>query len=719
MPALRALVLLATALLALAVTQPAAAQSNQPDVADLVRTELLVEPSAIAPGQPFWAAIRLTMKEHWHTYWRNPGDAGTPTEIAWKLPAGFKAEEIVWPTPSLIRVGPAVSFGYEGEAMLLVRITPPQSLPADVKLDADVSFLVCEKICIPGDASVSLTVPSTKDAGTPPANALFDAARRTLPQPSPWTAQYSADAKTITIGLDAASLRGDAIRSATFFPHSNDLILNGANQTFTVTESGAKLSLERSQIAAATAIPSRIDGVLVLEEDVGGSTIRNAFTVSASGPGAGADASAGNALRTIPTVPAIGSITLMQAVALALIAGVILNLMPCVFPVLSIKILHLTQHAGEPPARVRMHGLAYTAGILVSFALLAGALYAARAAGAEVGWGFQLQSPVVVATLAFILFAFALSLSGVLDIGASLTRIGGSRLMQRGGLSGSFFAGTLATLVATPCTAPFMGASIGFALTQSVATGMAVFLALGLGLALPFLVLSFLPGLQRLLPRPGAWMETLKSLLAFPLYATVAWLVWVLSFEVGPSGLLMALFGLVLIAFAAFTLRAARQAKAGSRIAWRASAAAAVAGIVAIVIAVHADRVTDTASAATATAAAETNGGAEPFTQARFDTLLAEQRPVFINMTAAWCITCLVNERTALSTENVRAAFEKNGVAYLKGDWTNRNPEITRLLQRYGRSGVPLYVFYPPGKEPAILPQILTESLVLDHVKRL
>lgn len=666
------------------------------DAADLVKAELIAEPAAIVPGQPFYVGIRLTMKEHWHTYWRNPGDSGEPTEVKWKLPQGFAAGEIEWPVPSIIRVGPVASFGYEGEAILLARITPPRDVKpgTSVTLDAEISYLVCEKECIPGEATLSLPLSVTTGGNATPPSQTFDEARSKLPQPSPWSAEFSADAGQITLAFNAAGLRTDAVRSATFFPYDNNLIVNTTPQTLSKEGEGAQLAIERSQITAS--MPQRVDGVLAIEEDVDGKIVRHAFAVSAA--------------------PATASsITLLQAVLLALVAGVILNLMPCVFPVLSLKILHLTQHAGEAPHRLRLHGIAYTLGILVCFTILAGVLFALRAGGAEIGWGFQLQSPLVVAVLAFVLFAMGLSLSGVLSIGTSLTRVGGSSLMQRQGLSGSFFAGTLATVVATPCTAPFMGACIGFALTQPFLLGLSVFLALGFGLALPFLVLAFVPNLQQRLPRPGRWMETLKQFLAFPLYGTVAWLIWVLSFQVGSAGLLAALAGLVLIGFGAWAFDLSQSRRGGFSRAFQGVAALALIGVVMTAFAINRDR---TGDASTAQVAAQ-DTGYEAFTQQKLDTLLAGDKPVFVNMTAAWCITCLVNERTALSTKSVRGAFENKGITYLKGDWTNRNPEITRLLERFGRSGVPLYVFYRGKGEPIVLPQLLTESIVLEQMQRL
>jgi thiol:disulfide interchange protein/DsbC/DsbD-like thiol-disulfide interchange protein len=675
------------------------AQAHAQDTSDLVKVELLSEPAAITPGEPFQVGIRLTMKEHWHTYWRNPGDSGEATTVSWKLPDGFTASDLEWPAPSLIKLGPVTSFGYEGESILLARITPPADLKSGdtVTLNAEVAFLVCEKECIPGEDNVSLALPVAASGGASPgANSkVFDAARSLLPQPSPWIATFAADPKTVTLSLPKADLKRDNVRSVTFFPHDNTLIVNSAPQTRLAAGEGTQLAIKRGQIAQSA--PRRLDGVLVVEEDIGGKPVRHAFALGAT-----------------PAPVAGQGIGLLQAALLALIAGVILNLMPCVFPVLSIKILHLTQHAQEPAARIRMHGIAYTVGILASFAVLAAALYALRAGGDEVGWGFQLQSPAVVAVLAFVIFAFGLSLSGILPIGTSLTRVGGSRLLQKTGLSGSFFAGTLATVVATPCTAPFMGASIGYALTQPAIVGLTVFLSLGLGLALPFLVLAFVPGLQRMLPRPGRWMETLKQFLAFPLYGTAAWLIWVLSFQVGPTALAAALAGLVLIAFAAWAYGLVQGQGGRSALAFRGMATAAVIAVVAIAVTIRSDQASETASQGSSGEV-----GYEAFTQQKLDTLIAEGRPVFVNMTAAWCITCLVNERTALSTESVRAALSGKNVAYLKGDWTNRNPEITRLLERFGRSGVPLYVLYQHGREPVVLPQILTPSLVLEKLAQL
>jgi thiol:disulfide interchange protein DsbD len=406
----------------------------------------------------------------------------------------------------------------------------------------------------------------------------------------------------------------------------------------------------------------------------------------------------------------VGAAEILTAALLAFLGGILLNLMPCVFPVLSIKALALVRHGGHSPGAVRLNGLVYAAGVILTFVVLAAILLGIRAGGAEIGWGFQLQSPLVVACLAALLFAMGLSLSGVVSFGAGLGGLGGG-VASRASLSGSFLTGVLATIVATPCTAPFMGAAIGFAVTAPAAVALAIFIALGLGMASPFLALTLAPGLIGRLPRPGSWMETLKQVLAFPLYATVAWLVFVLAQEVTAPGLFAALIGLVLVAFGLWAWGLAPAREGWARRVPQGAALIALAALVAVGTAVQRDP---------GASAAETAGlgEAEPFTQARLDALQAEERPVFVNLTAAWCITCLVNERTALASTAVQDAMKARRVVYLKGDWTNRNAEITRLLAKNGRSGVPLYLFYPGRGEPTVLPQILTEAALLEQFDR-
>ncbi|GJE16234.1 protein-disulfide reductase DsbD family protein [Methylobacterium marchantiae] len=706
--------LFALLLLALIGATGASAQGLKPP-ADLVKANLAAEPGAIRAGEPFTVGIRMVMRPLWHVYWRNPGDSGLSPEVAWSLPQGFSAGPIQWPTPSRIPVAHLVNFGFEGETVLLVQITPPAVLPAgkSVTLAAKLTYLVCERECIPGSADLKLNLPVAApgtSVGSSPANVLlFEDARAALPVPSPWKVTLASEGERLVLGFAAPGLKPDAIRDPAFFPYSETAIENAAPQTLSLDDKGFTLSLARA--TPGEPAPTELPGVLTFEEQTADGPVQRSYAIGDAPPAAATGAIPAGPESASRTIPAEETLTLWSAAGLAFLGGLLLNLMPCVFPVLSIKVLSLVKHSGEPASRVRLHGLAYTAGVLAAFLSLAGLLIALKSAGAGIGWGFQLQSPLVVAGLAYLLFAMGLSLSGVVHVGGGIAGLGDG-LTRRAGLEGSFFTGILATVVATPCTAPFMGSAVGFALTQAPLVSLAVFASLGLGLALPFLVLTTWPAALRRLPRPGAWMETLKGALAFPIYATVAWLVWVLSQQVGSAGLLAALIGLVLVGLAAWAWERARHASGfGAGIA-RLAAVAALAATVALIVGLDQDR----ASAEGKTAGAE---GITPFTQARLDALVGQGKLVFVNMTAAWCITCQVNERTALRTQAVEAAFKAHDVTYLKGDWTNQNPEITALLERHGRSGVPLYLLYTGTGEPVVLPQILTSGIVLDELARI
>ncbi len=679
-----------------------------PKASDLVQAELLAEPNTIKPGEPFTVAVKLTTREHWHTYWRNPGDSGLATEIAWALPDGFAAGPIEWPTPERIPVSHLVNYAYEGETYLLTRITPPAgATPGDaISLDATVSYLVCERECIPGEAKVSTTLrvagPGEAMPVDPASRATFHAARAKLPTVSPWTARMETSGDDLALKFAAPNLRADAIRSAYFFPYDETAVDHAARQALAVGPDGLTLTVKRSSIAGDKV--AKPDGVLVIDEALDGRVARQAFAL-----GDAAMAGAGPAKgETIPA-PDTSWAAFGRAALFAMLGGLVLNLMPCVFPVLSIKVISLAKHSGLSPGLVRLNGLVYAAGVVASFLALAAVLMLVRAGGAELGWGFQLQSPAIVAGLACLMLALGLNLSGAAEFGASLAGIGGG-LASRSGLSGSFFTGVLATVVATPCTAPFMGAALGYALTAPAAEAFVVFAALGVGMALPFLVLSVAPGLATRLPRPGGWMEILKQILAFPLYLTAAWLVFVLSQQVGPSGLFAGLVALVAVAFGLWALKAGAWSHGWRRRLSQGTGLASLAVLAGLLVLVERDRGTATAAASSGSAAIQ------PFTQARLDGLRAEGRPVFVNLTAAWCITCAVNERVALSSEAVRAAMTSHDITYLKGDWTNQNPEITRILEKNGRSGVPLYLLYSGSGDPVVLPQILTEGAVLDEL---
>ena len=681
------------ALIALALAAaPAVWAEGPPAPADLVKADLLAETASIAPGTSLWIDLHLAIKPGWHIYWRNPGDSGLPTAIDWSLPAGFSAGQILWPTPERFVQGDIGNYGYAGSADLLVPIAAAKEVPVGqaATLSADASWLVCADICIPGGAKLSLSLPVTAGpvAPDPAAAGLFAAARSRLPLPAPFETRFVAEPHDYRLLVPASAVAGLRKPTGMFFPSDGSLIDHAAEPGVSRRDSSLEITLRKA--SAAVAAPATLDGVLALRSEDGA---ERAFEVSA------------NPI----TAPATENrLAWWQALLLAFLGGIVLNAMPCVFPILSLKLLSLARQAHGHRSEQVGHGLAYTAGVLASFAILGGALLALRGAGQAVGWGFQLQSPVFVAVIAYLLFAMGLSLSGVVALGGEFAGAGGW-LAGRSGPAGTFFTGVLATVVATPCTAPFMGAALGFALIAPAALAFAIFLALGLGLAAPYLMATLSPGWQRVLPRPGAWMDLVKQLLAFPLYGTVAWLLWVLIQEVGPGEALGALFGLVLVAFAVWIYGRTRLAAPLGR---SLGAALAAAGTVAAIV--LAASFTTTTGTAPANAAIKDGLSWEPFTAERLSALEAAGKPVFVNLTASWCVTCLINERVALDSAAVRQAFAAHGVVPLKGDWTNQNPEITTLLQRYGRSGVPLYLFYDGKSEPVVLPQILTAGIVLD-----
>jgi thiol:disulfide interchange protein len=662
-----------------------------PDPKELVKAELVAERTSVTPGSTLWVDLHLAIKPGWHVYWRNPGDSGLPTTIDWELPSGFSPGAISWPVPEHFVQGGIGNYGYAGSADLLVPISVAKEVArgGPAVLSAEASWLVCAEICIPGGARLSLDLPIVAAPGTPDsaAAALFATARRQLPLPAAFETRFVSGPDDYRLLVPEAALAGLHGPTGTFFPNDGSLIDHAAEPRASRGTDGFEIGLKKANAKAAT--PATLDGVLALR---GADGAQRAFEISAN-PAAG--------------VPVETGLVWWQALLLALLGGIVLNAMPCVFPILSLKLLGLARQAHGHRSEQVAHGVAYTTGVLVCFAALGGALLALRAGGRAIGWGFQLQTPIFVAVIAYILLAMGLSLSGVAAFGAGFSGTGG-RLAGRSGLTGTFFTGVLATIVATPCTAPFMGAALGFALIAPAAVAIGIFLALGLGLAAPYLIATITPGWQRLLPRPGGWMEFVKQLLAFPLYGTVAWLVWVLIQEAGPGRSLGALFGLVLVGFAVWIYGRTRLAAPLGR---RLGIGLATAGTAAAILLAAP---LSTPGEGMANAPPQGKLAYEPFTAQRLSTLEAAGTPVFVNLTASWCVTCLINERVALDSEAVRQAFAARGIVALKGDWTTQNPEITALLQQFGRSGVPLYLLYGGKGEPVILPQLLTAASVLD-----
>jgi thiol:disulfide interchange protein len=676
---------------------------------DNVRAELISEVSTIKPGEPFWVALRQTIKPHWHTYWKNPGDSGLPTEIAWTLPAGAKADPIVWPTPSFIDVGGIVNYGFHDDILLLVKITPPAQASGSFRLEANANWLVCDDVCIPEDGKFALDLPvgaaaTPADAAT---RALFDKARRDVPMESPWPARFGlAKSGDPTLVIDAKGLKAGTISDVYFFPSDWGGVANMTRQNAVVTADGIRIPLKKGEAQAKGGPPQQVSGTLVLTEKTGDGAQRQAFDITARLDPAFVPAAT-------PIVAASNEETLSfgEALLFALVGGLILNLMPCVFPVLAMKAAAFARLAAHSRSDMRRDGVAYTLGVLVSFGAMAAVILAIRASVGDVSWGFQFQSPIFSLLVAYLFFVVGLNLAGVFEIAGGFTGVG-QGLASRGGVTGAFFTGVLAVVVATPCTAPFMAAALGFALSQPAPQTIAVLLAMGLGLALPYLALSMTPALQRLMPRPGAWMDRLRQFLAFPMFASAVWMIWVLTQQTGPDGVIYALGGMILIAFAIWLLRIGGAASPAT---WLRRGVAAAAVLLALAAVIKLEDGPATAASASGGPSTGVNfDGWERFSRARMAEAVAAKKPVFVDFTAAWCITCLVNERVALETPGTRRAFEQTGTVKLKGDWTNKDPEITALLKELGRAGVPLYLYWPAGADkPLILPQVLTEASIV------
>jgi thiol:disulfide interchange protein DsbD len=695
-------------ILGLLIASPAAYSLSGNVVAtDNVKARLVSETNAIVPGQSVWVALELDIRDGWHTYWRNPGDSGQATSLAWGLPRGFTAGEIVWTTPHRFELPPLVNYGYAKHAVHLVEVTAPKDLKLGrtVLLQAKASWLVCSDVCVPEDANLQLNLPVSATAAADPADAaLFAAARSDLPTPEP--ASSSARLQNGQLVITLGKMWGPAlsqIESLAFYPYDEGSIEYGAPQALTRSNGTLELAVKAGYQPPHG---GTIRGVLLATETSGGNSIAVPMEIAATfNGGAGPPAGASTPPAAAPALPSL--------ILLAILGGLILNLMPCVFPVLSIKAIGLVEQAKKHPAAVRAKGLVFAAGVVSSMLSLAVILLALRAGGEQIGWGFQLQSPLFVTLMVYLLLAVGLNLSGVFEVGGGLAGVGDG-LTRGDGYRASFFTGVLTTLVATPCTAPFMAAAVGAALTQSPLVAVVIFASLGVGLSLPYLLLSFAPWLRRALPKPGAWMDTLKQVFAFPMYASAAWLLWVLAQQTSSLGLGAALAGAILIALAAWAYQKSKFSGLGGRV------TAIVTAIAAVLLAVLLPlRVAGVAAASTGSAAASTPAADawQPYDAARVAEINAAGRPLLVNFTASWCLTCLVNERNAFADSAVQEVFREKGVTLMKGDWTNRDPAITKALSSFGRAGVPLYVVYnakPGSSEPLVLPQLLTANIVHD-----
>ena len=683
-------------LLCLSLAAPSSAQDTSEG--PYVQIRLVPERGTIKPGEEITIAIEQSIAEGWHTYWSNPGDSGAAPRVKWSLPEGFTEAKIEWPAPHKLPYGPLLNYGYENSVILLQKIKAPETLPeGPVTLKADIDILVCKEICIPESSTYELTL--NTGAESEDNSAYFEPARSKLPLPTTSPSVFYEQDGMLVIEKSIEWAR--PLASYDYIPGDWGAVENASPSK--ITQENGKIVIRQKRGERPLAELKELPGLLLGTAENGGAVHAYAFTAA---PQNAPTAATATAIQQ-PVPPAAPSYGLLSISLFAILGGLILNLMPCVFPVLSIKALSLVKIAEKQPALARLHGLSYTAGVIISFLLIAGLLIILKAGGAKIGWGFQLQSPEIVTLLAWLFFVIGLNLSGIFNIGGHFGNFG-NRLTSGGSPGHSFFTGALATLVATPCTAPFMTVALGFALVQPAHISLLVFTALGFGLALPYLALSFIPTLQKILPRPGAWMETFRQFLAFPMYASAAWLIWVLSQQSGSMGVLAALMGLVLIAFSIWLLRhmpATKTRRTGIRI------LAVISFIVALMIIPG-----NTPHVPTEQPTAQSFG--ESWTPDKLAEMLKGDKPVFVEMTAAWCITCKVNHAVAINTMATRKAFADRGVQYLIGDWTNEDPAITEYLNMFGRNGVPIYVYYGPRDangarpEPVLLPPILAPGSV-------
>jgi thiol:disulfide interchange protein len=640
-----------------------------------VQVQLVAVQRSIQPGGTLDVALRMQHEPHWHSYWLNAG-TGYPTRVEWQLPAGWQAGDIQWPTPILIKdsKGQVTGHGYDGLLYLPIQLTAPPQLQTQtaVEIKGTAHWLMCADICIPGSQEVSVSIPIQSAVPALDTELQAALAAQSMPQAAMgWTFVASQLAQNVNVTVQTPA----GVTPQHFFSE-HEFIQYDKPQKISSSERGYTLELP---IADAAQVPAELKGLLAYQDKAG--VYKSVQVAAPLVAGAAAD---GGAVAVTATPPSLSFGLLL----LALLGGLILNLMPCVFPVLGIKVLGFMQQAGQDQRKVTFHSLTFTTGVLLSFWVLVAVLAVLRASGAQLGWGFQLQSAAFVFAIAAIMLIFAMNLSGVFEFGLRATAVGGE-LQTRQGYAGSFFAGVLATVVATPCSAPFLAPALGAALTLPVLQSFIVFTVVAIGLSLPYLLLSIFPRLINLLPRPGRWMETFKQAMAFPLYATVAFLIWVLAGQVGEEALLSALFGLTVIALAI----------------WLYGRFGAIPGLLILILGLY---------LGWPRAVAVTTPQWEPWSAARVTQLRAEGRSIYVDFTARWCATCQANKKLVFGSEEVREYIRGHNIALLKADWTNHDAVITAELARFGRSAVPFNIIYRQGTtEPLILPEVLTPQIVL------
>jgi len=682
--------ILLSILLWLTAVTSALATSSLPVDTGKVEASLLSSHYTVAPGQVFQIALKTELDDHWHTYWRNPGDSGEPVQISWTVPDIVTAAEITWPLPDTIPTGPIINYGFEDAPLFPVDFTVADDAPIGsvIEIEAAVYYLVCKDICIPENGMLRIVLQVAEEAELNDRNAAAIAEAINV-APREIDARASMQANDKALSLQFSDLPDGDFSNAYFFPYDNTVLIHSDPQVVSIGTSGIQIDTTAS-FGWQSGFTEPQQGVLAFDLD-GERTGRIVTVVPGDAVPTGADV--GN------PAAAGGSVTLIGAILGAFLGGLILNLMPCVFPVISLKALSLAKAAHGERRSARREAWAYAVGVFATFAILVGALLVVKAGGAALGWGFQLQNPIVVGLLALLLFVVGLNLIGMFEVSGGSYQGTGATLAGKGGITGSFITGALAVLVATPCTAPFMASAIGYALAQPIFYTLLVFAALAAGFAAPFVLLAYAPGVLKALPKPGPWMVRLREVLAFPMFAAAVWLVWVLGNQAGVDGMALILLAMLVLVLAIWLLK-----RSGV---WRWLGAAMI--VLALALPFQAR-----------TAATSVDLAIDAWSPERVAELRAGGQAVFVDFTADWCVTCKVNERLVLKTDAVRQAFADTNTAFLVADWTNKNDAIARELESYGRAGVPLYLYFPAGDNLVrgeVLPQVLTVERVVNTLK--
>ncbi len=687
---------------------------------------IISEHSAVKPGDEITIATNIKLAPHWHVYWDNPGDSGLPVKIGWQLPDGFEISGINWPTPDKISYEVLVNYGYYDEVTLLQTLKVPDTIPeGKIELTAQIDMLVCNEICIPENDKISLYLNDPENLDSDQSQ-YIEQAKTKLPQSIKGKFFFHEEDNKLQLSLtpENRTILNDATeKNLEFFPRNWGIINHVAMPEVSIHDGNVTIKHKRGDQPVAEL--NDISGLLVIKGDIGKNKGFSLTATPSDSTTKTPTINKGNN-EEVENIEAKDvqphkdndshknkALSWTGALLLALLGGLILNLMPCVFPVLSMKALSLVKMKDKENSLARLHGISYTLGVVLSFLAFGAIIIIFKEAGTSMGWGFQLQNPLIVAILAYLLFAVGLNLMGFFEFGSRLANVGNS-LTRGHSLSSSFFTGMLATIVATPCTAPFMGAAMGFAITQPALISLSVFGMLGFGLALPYLLLAFIPAARHLLPKPGAWMSTFKQFLAFPMFASSVWLIWVLSPQTGSDGILLALLGLLAISFSAWLIHLEN------------IGIARLLTHISLVISIILTIITlSKISVIKPPQIEETYSFGVSYSKEKLSKLLEGDDPVFVEMTAAWCITCKINHAAAININSTKQLFKENNVQYLIGDWTNPDPEITEYLDTFGRNGVPLYVYYGRRdpitlKRPKeiVLPQVLTPSSLKEIISK-